>query len=73
MTGVDCKEDRLFATIGCAHALVRRVSAASDMDHAVVRDRFANLPTYIVPLLDSPVGWHIIADAMGFSYSPVVH
>ncbi len=73
MTVVDCKADRLFATIGCAHALVRRVSAASGIDHDVVRDRFANLPTHIVPLLDSPIGWRIIADAMGFSYSPVVH
>lgn len=62
-----------FAVAGCALSFIRRVSASTDTPYDVVKQRFSQLPTHILPFLDSPAGWCIIADAIGLSYTPTVH
>lgn len=62
-----------FGMLGSAQALIRRISAKADVDFADVQALFDKLPPAITPLLSNPIGWHVIAAAMGFNYAPTVH
>lgn len=62
-----------FGMVGSAQALIRRISGEANVDFADVKALFDKLPPAITPLLSNPIGWHVIAAAMGFNYAPTVH